>query len=339
MCELPNLGARARSVCSFPRFARGRAIAARYLRTMNARWLGVAVLAMVAHTSPAAADSRDPVRLRVGTLAIDGSRYMKDILALGNEIAKRTRGTVQLDWVSGGQLGDEAAMAELIVRGKLDGGGLSETGLIALVPDMAVWRSPGLLRTYEEVDRTTSATDATVRELFAQRGLTFAMWADLGFAYVFSTAPIASLAAVLQLAAPWIGMPLDGALTEAITSGRARAWAMPPLYMLAIGSTRVRAMSNLRYRYVVGGLVFSRAAWSRLTADDQNTVLEVCREWEPRIRTSWRKETQRGIAALRKSGVAFSGATDAELAAVAAAPPDGSDLGTKMVAAIEASRR
>lgn len=322
-------------------FTRTGAFCARYLRWMSVRWIGFA-LAVLVQVSRASADPRDPVRLRVGTQAIDGSRYMKDILALGNEIEKRTRGTVQLDWVSGGQLGDEAAMADLIARGKLDGGGLSETGLIALVPEMVVWRSPGLVRTYEEVDRATTAVDASVRELFARRGLTFAMWADLGFAHVFSTVPITSLQAVLELAGPWIPLPLDGTLTEAITSGRARAWAMPPLYMVAIGSTKVRAMSNLRHRYVVGGLVFSNAAWSRLTPADQKTVLEVCRAWEPRIRTSWRKETQRGIAALRKSGVAINGATDTELAAFAAriakdrkaSAPDG--LGAKLRAAIEA---
>ncbi|MBA3453032.1 MAG: TRAP transporter substrate-binding protein DctP [Deltaproteobacteria bacterium] len=307
------------------------------------RFSAFVLLAMLSvHASRADADPRDPVILRVGTQAIDGSRYMKDILALGKEIEKRTRGSVQLDWVSGGQLGDEAVMAALIASGKLDGGGLSETGLIALVPEMAMWRTPGLVRTYEEVDRATAAADGSVRELFATQGLTFAMWADLGFAHVFSTAPITSLRAVLDKAERWIASPLDGALTQAISSRRARAWAMPPLYMLAIGSAHVQAMSNLRHHYVIGGLVFSRAAWSRLTAADQKTVLAVCREREPRIRASWRKESERGVAALRKSGVAINGATDAELTAFAGAAETGrkalakGDLGAKVLRAIDA---
>ncbi len=314
---------------------------------MSVRSIGFALLALLSwHVPRAAADPRDPVRLRVGTQAIDGSRYMKDILALGEEIEKRTRGSVQLDWVSGGQLGDETAMADLIARGKLDGGGFSETGLVALVPEMAVWRAPGLFRSYEEVDRATAAVDGTVRELFAKRGLSFAMWADLGFSQVFSTAPITSVRDVLHRAAPWITLPLDGTLTDAITSGRARAWTMPPLYMLAIGTRRVRAMSDLRYRYVVGGLVFSRAAWARLTSADQQTVLAVCREREPRIRASWRKETERGIAALRKSGVVITASSETERAAFAdvasksreAQPhePGLAELGAKVRAAIEA---
>ncbi len=285
--------------------------------------VGVVVFAFVTvDPSPTRAEPRepkDPVRLRLGTQAIDGSRYMKDILALGKEIEKRTRGAVQLDWVSGGQLGDEAAMAKLIADGRLDGGGLSETGLTALVPEMAAWRSPGLFRTYDEVDRATTALDSTVRDQFTQRGLTFAMWADLGFSQVFSTRPITSLREVLELAAPWITRPLDGALTEAITSGSARAWTMPALYMLAIGSTKATAMTDLRYRYVVGGLVFSQAAWSRLSSAEQTTVLEVCHEREARIRASWRKETERGLASLQRSGVALHTASAAELVAFAEA--------------------
>ena len=135
---------------------------------------------------------------------------------------------------------------------------------------------------------------------------------------------------------------IDGALTEAITSGRAHAWAMPPLYMLAIGSTKARSMSNLRYRYVIGGLVFSRAAWARITSDEQAIVLAVCREREPRIRASWRKETERGIAALHKSGVAIREASDADLAAFAEVTTNSrkaqalDKLGARVVTAIEA---
>jgi len=283
---------------------------------MSSRLLGCVLFVLVVARVPVvAAEPRDPVRLRVGTLAIDGSRYMKDIRALGKEIERRTRSSVQLDWVPGGQLGDDAAMAGLIARGKLDGGGLSETGLQALVPEMAVWGAPGLFHTYDDVDRATAALDATVRDLFAKRDLELVMWADLGFSHLYSAERISSLGDVLQKAAPWLAMPVDGKLTEAITSGRARTWALPPLYMLVIGASKARYTTNLRYRYVIGGLVFSRAAWSRLSASEQATVLDVCREWEPRIRASWRKETERGLAVLAKSGVTTRAASEAEVTA------------------------
>lgn len=278
------------------------------------RWTPLALGLVVLALDPAAASADEPISLRLGTLAIDGSRYMKDVLALSQEIEQRTRGAVRLDWVSDGRLGDERAMADLITAGKLDGGGFSETGLAALVPEMVVWGNPGLFRGHEEVDRATSALAPAIRERFAKRGLVFVMWADLGFSQLFSTEDAVRLPDLFARAAPWITMPLDPRLIGEITGGRARAWTVPPLYMLAIGPARARYMWTLRYRYVVGGLVVSRAAWSRLRPADQATVLEVCREWEPRLRASWRRETERGIAALEKSGTRILPVPDAELA-------------------------
>jgi TRAP-type C4-dicarboxylate transport system substrate-binding protein len=280
-------------------------------------WIRLAIGLMVLALGPGTARAGEPVTLRLGTLAIDGSRYMKDVLALSREIEERTRGAVRLDWVSDGRLGDERAMADLITAGKLDGGGFSETGLTALVPDMAVWRYPGLFRTYDEVDRATAALAPEVQARFAGRDLVFVMWADLGFSQVFSTEGTARLPDLLARAAPWITMPLDRKLIDEITGGRARAWTLPPLYVLAIGQARVRAMSALRYRYVVGGLVVSRAAWSRMRPEDQATLREVCLAWEPRLRASWRRETERGIAALQKAGTRLLPVSDAELATFA----------------------
>ncbi len=280
---------------------------------MAMRFLALAVV--IACASTAAAEPGDPVQLRVGTLAIDGSRYMRDILALGQAIEKRTRGAVVIDWVAGGQLGDEAAMARLITAGKLDGGGFGETGLTALVPELAAFGEPGRFHTYEEVERVTTALAPTVREMFGAHDLVFAMWADLGFARIFSADPIAHLADVL---------PPHHAIV------------LPPLYMLATGTANVRAMTNLRYRYVVGGLVLSRAAFAKLTAAQQQAVLEVCRAWEPRIRASWRKETEAGIAALEKAGVQTYAVTRAEAEAfIGATPvPQPGSLGAKIVGAL-----
>jgi TRAP-type C4-dicarboxylate transport system substrate-binding protein len=270
--------------------------------------LAIAILA----SSQAHADPRDPVHLRAGTLAITGSRYMKDMTALAAAIDKRTRGSVQLDWVSDGQLGEERDMAKLVRAKKLDGGGFSETGLVALVPDMASWGEPGRFHTYEDVDKAIADADASLRETFANADLQLVLWADLGFARIFSRDPMPELAAVLRDGN--LAKPIDGELTSAIASGKLHRWALPPLYTLALGN-QARFMSNVRYRYIVGALVFSRAAWSRLSPTDQATVLAVCREWESKIRASWRKETERGIAALDKAGVRTYAASEADIAA------------------------
>ncbi len=282
---------------------------------MGLRFVGFVLLTLLLLAPDAKADR---VRLRVGTLAVDGSRYMTDILALSKEIEQRTNRGVSFDWITGGQLGDEQTMASMIDKGTLDGGGLSETGLVLLVPDMAAWQYPGLFRDYAEVDRATAALDPTVRELFGKRGIELLMWADLGFAHVFSTQPIASLRELLGRAAPLLTVPIDRKLTEAINSG-ATAWALPPLYQVVIGPSRARFMTELRYRYVIGGLVLGKAAWTKLSPVQRKIVQDICREHEPKLRASWRRETEAGIAVLVKAGVVVRPSSNAETAAFAEA--------------------
>lgn len=296
-----------------PRFALGATTWPSY--PVRMRILLVLLVAMHATAHADSRDSRDPVHIRAGTLAIEGSRYMKDMIGLAREIDRRTRGSVKLDWVGDGQLGEETAMAERMREGRLDGGGFSETGLVALAPEMAAWGEPGVFYTYEDVDKATAALDASVRERFAKRDMVFVMWADLGFARVFSRAPLSDFGRALE--GHDLTKPIDGALTKAIANRSLRTWVLPPLYALAIGGS-ARYTSNVRYRYVVGGLVLTRAAWSKLTPAEQAIVLEVCRDWEPKIRTSWRKETERGIAALAKAGVVTNAATEEDVAAFVA---------------------
>lgn len=295
---------------------------------MGLRFVGLVLLALFGSKAHA-----DVVRLRVGTLAVDGSRYMTDILAMSKEIELRTRRRVRLDWVTGGQLGDDHAMAKQIRDGSLDGGGLSETGLISLVPEMAAWQYPGLFRDYLEVDRATAALDAQIRERFASHQLVFAMWADLGFANLFSTQPIANLRELLGRAT--VTTPLE-TLADAITGKRTTAWALPPLYQIVIGPQRAKVMTELRYRYVVGALVLSHAAWAKLTPAQQAIVLDVCRDYQPKLRASWRAETERGIAALTKAGVQLRSFTAGETAAFfdAAAASKGGELVTAIRASL-----
>lgn len=313
---------------ALPRFAPSRSPRVAHPSQMGLRFVGLVLLALFSSDARA-----DQVRLRVGTLAVDGSRYMADILALSKQIELRTNRTVRLDWVTGGQLGDDRAMAKQIRDGSLDGGGLSETGLIELVPEMTAWQYPGLFRDHAEVDRATASLDAKIREGFETRKLVFAMWADLGFATLFSTQPIANLRELLGRAT--LTTPLDQTLVEAITQKRTTAWALPPLYQLVIGAQRAKVMTELRYRYVVGGLVLSNAAWSKLTPTQQRIVLDTCRDYEPKLRASWRAETERGIAALIKAGVQLRTFSTAETAAFFAAAA--ASKGGELVTAIRAS--
>src|SRR4051812_36386926 len=69
--------------------------------------------------------------LRIGTVAPEGSRYMKDMRSIGAEIERLTDGQVRFKWFSSARLGDEKIQGATLMdpRGKLDGAGFSGVGL------------------------------------------------------------------------------------------------------------------------------------------------------------------------------------------------------------------
>ena len=295
---------------------------------------GVIVVACCAPSARA-----DGVALRMGTLAAEGSRYGKDIAAMSREIEQRTDGKVKLEWYYDGRRGDDVEMAAKLVAGELHGGAFSDVGLTELVPAMRALQVPGMFRDYAEVDRVTAALHDHVRDLFADRKVVFAMWADLGFSHVFSRSKITH---VDQL-------PDDIVASGALPTGDEAAWALPPLYALASGShVHADYVWGLPYRYVTGGLVFAEFAWNALTEQQQQVVTEVCREWEPKARERWRAETVDGLNALKKKSITLVKASDAETAVFfeqAAAQRDGyaakwkvEDLMTRLSVALEATR-
>jgi TRAP-type C4-dicarboxylate transport system substrate-binding protein len=293
------------------------------------RWTGVLAVAitLACFESHARADG---VTLKMGTLAAEGSRYMKDILALSREIEKRTDGKVKLRWYSDGKRGDELEMAAEVKAGTLHGGAFSDVGLVELAPQMRAFQYPGLFRDYAQVDVASSAVFEDVQKLFSDRQLVFAMWADLGFSRIFSSSKISTVdqvaGAPLTVDAAEVGtiyglsllgidatsMERDAYIT-AIAADDVDVWAMPPLYAIANGvHVRARYVWGLPYRYVIGGLVFAQFAWKALTDDQQKIVAEVCREWEPKARERWRAETDDGLQALKKLGISLYRASESQ---------------------------
>ena len=87
--------------------------------------------------------------------------------------------------------------------------------------------------------------------------------------------------------------------------------------------------------------MLSRPAWAKLAAVDQEVVVAVSREYEPKLRASWRKETERGIAALARAGTQVTAPSDEEAAWFATVmtkrrPKDGGGLLAKIGAAVQA---
>jgi TRAP-type C4-dicarboxylate transport system substrate-binding protein len=135
----------------------------------------------------------DPVKLRIATVAPEGSGWAREMHDFSREVEVTTRGQVQLKWVLGGIAGDEFAAIERIRKGQLDGAALA-LGCEELAPSLHVVRLTGLIQSRDEyryvLQRLRPRIDAELQKAgFFELGL-----GDIGSIMLFTKHPIESFA-------------------------------------------------------------------------------------------------------------------------------------------------
>jgi TRAP-type C4-dicarboxylate transport system substrate-binding protein len=289
------------------------------------RALAAGVGIAVAWAAPARAEQV----LRLGTVAPEGSVYMQDLEGIALDVERLSEGALKLKWIAGGALGDDREMGELVLAGKLDGGGLTDVGLSAIVPQMVVWGLPGLFQDVSEVDYIQTSLRKRWDELFEASGVVLLAWGDIGFLHVYSQEAIRTVDDLKRhnlwlwkgdTAGIWAMSELgvQGTVTtlaemaEQVKSGAITTFQFPAMAMFAWQlHTYPRYISELRYRYMTGALVVDKAVFQSLPKDQQRVLRSVGRKWERKILKLWRAENGKAIAVLKKQGVKWVDASDA----------------------------
>ena len=249
--------------------------------------LGCAGLLLVTWAS--LADAGEPTKLRVATMAPEGSGWARAMHAFASELATETAGTVQLHWYLGGIAGDELTMIDRLRRGQLDGAALSQ-GCEKLAPSLRVMRVPGLTRSREEVHFLIGQLAPRVERELRKNGLTAMALGEFGPILLFSRTPIRRFDELAPLKV-WVwdrddvwaqllrsmGMspvplPVDQA-ARAFDEHRIDGFtAVPAAALVFQWSTQARWFTDLNMGMLPACFVMSEAAVDALPLDQQNTL-------------------------------------------------------------------
>src|SRR4030042_6015297 len=101
--------------------------------------------------------------IKLGTLAPEGSSWMKTFNAINTEVMRKTGNTVRFRIYPGGILGDEMDMLRKLKIGQIQGVALTSAGLSTLFNEIDVLQVPFLFQTYEEVDTVLKKMDSFFR--------------------------------------------------------------------------------------------------------------------------------------------------------------------------------
>ncbi|MBI4767813.1 MAG: TRAP transporter substrate-binding protein DctP [Deltaproteobacteria bacterium] len=265
--------------------------------------------------------SAEKVILKIGTLAPEGSTWVKAFRDINRELGEKTKGQVAIRIFPGGVLGDEEDMLRKIKVGQIQGGFFSGGGLGIIFKDIKILVIPSLFENYKEVDAVMAKMSGHFEKGIEDNGFKIMGWAESGFIYLFSKHPIKG-AADLRKGKVWIwedtaigravfkelginGIPLGipDVLVSLQTGMIDTVYASPGAAISMQWFTRVSYMTDVPLSYSVGAAVLHKSAFEKIPQALRGTVEEIFRRHLALLKEKVRQEDQKAISVLTRQGI------------------------------------
>jgi len=127
------------------------------------------------------------VRIKVGTLAPQGSTWHHLLMSMAEDFSKVSSGKVELKIYAGGTQGNEGEMIRKMSIGQLQAASMSAIGLHEITPEPQAEVPPFMIDSYEEYDYVHERVRGKLEEAIARRNYQVLQWGEVGFVYLFST--------------------------------------------------------------------------------------------------------------------------------------------------------
>jgi TRAP-type C4-dicarboxylate transport system substrate-binding protein len=248
--------------------------------------VAVALVAAVAGVARA-----EPIVLRFGTVAPDGTAWARNAKQTSTDLAAATHDQVVSKWYFGGIAGDELQMLERVRKEQLDG--IVSGGMLCekLSPSMRVLRLVGLFQTRDESAYVAGRLKPLFDEDFRKQG--FVNLGDVGIGpdLIFSREPVRSMADLKRVqlwtwnlddvfVATWpmlgvhvVPLPIDQAY-RAYESRRLDGFLAVPTAALGFQwSTEARYVTDLRVGFLRACIIISTRAFDPLPLEARNALL------------------------------------------------------------------
>ena len=282
----------------------------------------VAVLGVHGSAPGVATPQTAPVRIRLGTLAPQGTSYHRILQAMGERWRVATNGQVQLT-VYAGTMGSERDLVRRMRVDQLQAATLTVEGLRTIDRGVAALQvMPMVFRTLEEVEFVRARLEPMLAQRLGERGFVVLFWADAGWVRYFTRRPAlhpedfrrlktfatagdnAQADLMRSAGFPTVSLAWSDALT-ALRTGMLDA--IPTIPFVALTSqlyTVADHMLELNWVPLVGATIINRTTWDGLSAEIQAALRAAAAEAGAQFQTRGRTEGDESVAAMRRRGLA-----------------------------------
>lgn len=120
--------------------------------------------------------------VKLATVAPEGSPWANELAKIKKKIEAESQGQIKFKIYPGGQMGGENEILQQVIRGKLQGAGLTAGALANTVKELNVLEIPYLFNSYAQADCVLDEhLLEDFRKLFEAKGLIFVTWAENGY--------------------------------------------------------------------------------------------------------------------------------------------------------------
>ncbi len=254
-----------------------------------------ALVALSGGDAPAAA--QDPIRMRLGTVAPEGTPWEKQLRRLKQHIESESGGRIRVQMFMGGSLGGEKALVRRTAQGSLQAFGGSTAALGTLVRELDVVEAPYLFDNAQQADAALDgAAKPIVSAALGRHGFVFGLWAENGFRSWFTKErPIRQpsdlaglrmrsqesevhLATYRALGASPVAVDVTNVLTS-LQTGVVDGFDNTPLFAFATSWYQAAHHLNLsEHSFQPGIVVYSKTWFDGLPADLQQVLTSIPQE-------------------------------------------------------------
>ncbi len=289
--------------------------------------------ALVAAASPALA--QQPVQIKLGTLAPNGSTWHEILKEMAEKWSAVSGGSVKLRVYAGGTQGSEGEMIRKMAVGQLQGAAVTSVGLHDIIAEPQAVTTPLMFDTPEEVQKALVQLGPKFDAQLEKKGYVALSWGVVGAIKLFCTKPYKTPAeAAGAKVFTWEGdpgsvkawkaagfTPVVLSSTDVITSlqtGMISCVPNVPLYVLTARLfEKAPYMIDVPWGVLIGATVVRKDAWEKIPADLRPKLAAVARELGARVDAEVAKLNADAIAAMKKQGLIVVEVNEAEWRALA----------------------
>jgi len=263
------------------------------------------------------------VRIKLATKAPENFASSKIVKQMTEEIAQKTGGQVTFKIYYGGVKGTGRDLLLKIKSKEIQGGEFTAGEASSVLSDLRIPSNPLTFASYEELDYVMERLEPIFRAELEKAGFVVLGWIEMGFAYIMSVDPIASLAD-LKGKNVWIptGDPVGKAAFEAMGVSPTQYTISDVMVALQTGqintvansfvgaialqwNTKVKFITDKPLLYVYGLTMITKEAWEEIPAEHRDTVRKSLDQYFGILKADIRKSNTEARGTLEKGGIKF----------------------------------